>query len=49
MVENCNKFEFKFLGYVIDEKRMDDAGHSRQGVSSFKIAVAIKSLKNANE
>src|SRR5678815_550918 len=38
--------EFKYLGYVLDEKGTDDAECSRKGVNGRKVAGAIKSLVN---
>src|SRR5678815_2137286 len=39
-------FEFKYLGYMLDEKETDDAECSRKAVNSRKVAGAIKSLVN---
>src|SRR5678815_297379 len=36
--------EFKYLGYVLDEKGTDDAECSRKVVNGRKVAGAIKSL-----
>jgi len=38
--------EFKYLGYVLDEKGTDDAECSRKVVNGRKVAGAIKSLVN---
>src|SRR5678815_3157944 len=39
--------EFKYLGYMLDEKGKDDAECSRKVVNGRKVAGAIKSLVNA--
>src|SRR5678815_5559529 len=45
MVRSWNKcLEFKYLGYILDEKGKDDAECSRKVVNGRKVAGAIKSL-----
>src|SRR5678816_196775 len=39
---------FKYLGYMLDEKGMDDAECSRKVVNGRKVAGAIKSLVDVN-
>src|SRR5678815_529760 len=39
--------EFKYLGYMLDEKGTEDAECSRKVVNGRKVAGAIKSLVNA--